>query len=77
MKYQIIIREGLPIHPTEIKMAINKIELPSNVREYRTIQKSIDMDGRDLFVAFEYYIKNDIECIYVSNAVWTKKKRKR
>lgn len=79
MRFKVRIREGegISLHPSEIKIAVSKLDLPEKIRENRKAHQTVPFNGRDAFLTFEYYIEDGQEYIEVIAAKRARKKRKR
>lgn len=66
------------VHPTQIIQACQKLAArKENQRLNRDVSITIEMGGPHLFVTFQYQEHEGQDILYVKNAKWTQKRRKR
>ena len=65
------------IHITQILLAAQKIVLPEKPKLYKDRYKTVNIDGTDLWLTYEWRIEQDNMILFVKEVKYPKKKRKR
>lgn len=65
------------IHHTQATQAALKIEMPKNPKKYKDQYKTIDVDGNDIWLTYQWQDDQGTTIMYVVSAKYQTKKRKR
>lgn len=77
VKFSPFVQKQNKIHHTQIKQAAQKIKKKLIDRKNRDYYESIKMNGNYMYLTYQWQDEDDMTVIYVKNAKWIKKKRKR